>query len=183
MTAGQHATPAVRERGRWRRWRRARPFTAGLLVALGGAEMLVTLRAPLGVLLHIGPQGLAAYLVPGVLVLCGVLLVATPQQRVFYAVLSLLLGLVSWLTSNLGGFLIGMLLALVGGALAFAWTPNKHRAAPATTDVPASADPPNGSLDDTLPIEPVEVPPAEPAHHHWPAEPGTPRVTRVDDRG
>ena len=28
----------------------------------------------------------------------------------------------TWLTSNLGGFLLGMLLALVGGALAFGWT-------------------------------------------------------------
>ncbi|SCG68975.1 DUF6114 domain-containing protein [Micromonospora humi] len=139
MSTGQHAAPVARPGGRWRRWRRARPFTAGLLIALGGAEMLVTLRAPLGVLLHVGPQGLAAYLVPAVLVLCGVLLVATPQQRVFYALLSLLLGLVSWLTSNLGGFVIGMLLALVGGALAFAWTPDKHRPAPTE---PALAEPP-----------------------------------------
>ncbi|MFE9959081.1 DUF6114 domain-containing protein [Micromonospora sp. NPDC005299] len=140
MTAGRHeAAPAVRRSGgRWRRWRRGRPFTAGVLVALGGAEMLVTLRAPLGVLLHVGPQGLAAYLVPVVLVLCGVLLIATPQQRVFYALVTLVLGLVSWLTSNLGGFLVGMLLALVGGALAFAWTPAKQpRAARSAPTPPA----------------------------------------------
>ncbi|MGW5672779.1 DUF6114 domain-containing protein, partial [Micromonospora sp. NPDC003776] len=141
MSAGRHATaPAVRPTGgRWRRWRRGRPFTAGVLITLGGAEMLVTLRAPLGVLLHVGPQGLAAYLVPTILVLCGVLLIATPQQRVFYALLTLVLGLASWLTSNLGGFLIGMLLALVGGALAFAWTPDKRRIAPAPGE-PAAAD-------------------------------------------
>lgn len=141
MIAGRHATaPATRPTGgSWRRWRRGRPFTAGLLIALGGAEMLVTLRAPLGVLLHVGPQGLAAYLVPIILVLCGALLIATPQQRVFYALLTLVLGLASWLTSNLGGFLVGMLLALVGGALAFAWTPDKRRAAPAP-GAPATAD-------------------------------------------
>ncbi|MEU8337068.1 DUF6114 domain-containing protein [Micromonospora tulbaghiae] len=170
MTAGQHAAPAAGVRTRWRRWRRARPFTAGLLIALGGAEMLVTLRAPLGVLLHVGPQGLAAYLVPAILVICGVLLITTPQQRVFYAVLSLVLGLVSWLTSNLGGFLIGMLLALVGGALAFAWTPVKTRAAriapeagPAETGptevAPAQREPvdrsaPTESLDAILSAEP-----------------------------
>ncbi|MFF5056234.1 DUF6114 domain-containing protein [Micromonospora sp. NPDC000663] len=127
MSAERHqAASAVRgSRGRWRRWRRARPFTAAVLIALGGLEMLATLRAPLGVLLHIGPQGLAAYLVPAILVICGVLLITTPQQRVFYAVVSLVLGLVSWLTSNLGGFVVGMLLALTGGALAFAWTPDK----------------------------------------------------------
>ncbi|MET7969579.1 DUF6114 domain-containing protein [Micromonospora sp. NPDC005305] len=151
MTAGRHEAaeaaeaPAVsRSGGRWRRWRRGRPFAAGVLVALGGAEMLLTLRAPLGVLLHVGPQGLAAYLVPVVLVLCGVLLIATPQQRVFYALLTLVLGLVSWLTSNLGGFLVGMLLALVGGALAFAWTPAKQPrtarpAAPRDEETPAGA--------------------------------------------
>ncbi|MFC0003048.1 DUF6114 domain-containing protein [Micromonospora siamensis] len=141
--------PALRHPGgRWRRWRRARPFTAGILIALGGAEMLVTLRAPLGVLLHVGPQGLAAYLVPMILVLCGVLLVATPQQRVFYAVLSLLLGLLSWLTSNLGGFVVGMLLTLVGGALAFAWTSDKR---------PAAQRPASGAPAPPAPREPEDV--------------------------
>ncbi|MEV0879036.1 DUF6114 domain-containing protein [Micromonospora echinofusca] len=150
MTAGRHhPVPAARRPGgRWRRWRRGRPFTAGVLVALGGVEMLVTLRAPLGVLLHVGPQGLAAYLVPAVLVLCGVLLIATPQQRVFYAVLSLLLGLVSWLTSNLGGFLIGMLLALVGGALAFAWTPDKRREPAGAAATPPATGPETTDEDD-----------------------------------
>ncbi|WP_253866278.1 DUF6114 domain-containing protein [Micromonospora sp. WMMD754] len=177
MTGGQHAAPATRTRGRWRRWRRARPFTAGLLIALGGAEMLVTLRAPLGVLLHVGPQGLAAYLVPAVLVLCGVLLIATPQQRVFYALLSLLLGLVSWLTSNLGGFLIGMLLTLVGGALAFAWTPAKQRsgrAAPtAGNPPPAPREPTDDALpahDDTPPAHDAPGRDALPAHDAVPAE-------------
>ena len=156
MTVGQHAAPAARPGGRWRRWRRARPFTAGLLIALGGIEMLVTLRAPLGVLLHVGPQGLAAYLVPAILVLCGALLIATPQQRVFYALLSLLLGLVSWLTSNLGGFVIGMLLALVGGALAFAWTPDKQRAgsAPPVTAPPPPA--PREPADDPTEVVPLD---------------------------
>ncbi|WP_406078979.1 DUF6114 domain-containing protein [Micromonospora sp. NBC_00858] len=157
MTAGRHQTaPAARRTGgRWRRWRRGRPLTAGVLIALGGAEMLVTLRAPLGVLLHIGPQGLAAYLVPTVLVICGVLLITAPQQRVFYALVSLVLGLVSWLTSNLGGFLIGMLLALVGGALAFAWTPDKQRrsaGAPAEPVAPAPREPADDDDTAVLPL-------------------------------
>ncbi|WP_174535170.1 DUF6114 domain-containing protein [Micromonospora chalcea] len=179
MSPGQHTAAGVR--ARWRRWRRARPFTAGLLIALGGAEMLVTLRAPLGVLLHVGPQGLAAYLVPAILVICGVLLITTPQQRVFYAVLSLVLGLVSWLTSNLGGFLVGMLLALVGGALAFAWTPVKQRtahpeAAPAETTPaePAAAGTAPG------PREPVDgSAPTESLDALLSAEPG-PRHTRAE---
>ncbi|MBF5033480.1 hypothetical protein IRY44_27345 [Micromonospora sp. ANENR4] len=194
MSAGQHAAPAAGVRTRWRRWRRARPFTAGLLIALGGAEMLVTLRAPLGVLLHVGPQGLAAYLVPLVLVICGVLLITTPQQRVFYAVLSLVLGLVSWLTSNLGGFLIGMLLALVGGALAFAWTPVKRRApraGPAATPAdttPADTTPADTTLAGATPAgttpgprEPVDgSAPTESLDALLSAEPGPPRHTRAE---
>ncbi|MFE9914893.1 DUF6114 domain-containing protein [Micromonospora sp. NPDC005553] len=162
MSAQRHqAAPTVREtRGRWRRWRRGRPFTAAVLIALGGAEMLVTLRAPLGVLLHVGPQGLAAYLVPIVLVLCGVLLITTPQQRVFYALVSLVLGLVSWLTSNLGGFVIGMLLALVGGALAFAWTPNKDRRPTGAATEPAS--PEDEDEDDTVLLPGMQSPDPSP---------------------
>ncbi|MFJ5545062.1 DUF6114 domain-containing protein [Micromonospora chalcea] len=183
MSPGQHTAAGVR--ARWRRWRRARPFTAGLLIALGGAEMLVTLRAPLGVLLHVGPQGLAAYLVPAILVICGVLLITTPQQRVFYAVVSLVLGLVSWLTSNLGGFLVGMLLALVGGALAFAWTPVKQRpahagppatpesdeATPAATS-PAAAPGPREPVDSSAPTESLDA--------LLTAEPGPSRDARAE---
>lgn len=180
LTAGRHeAAEAAPAGGRWRRWRRGRPFTAGVLVALGGAEMLVTLRAPLGVLLHIGPQGLAAYLVPVVLVLCGVLLIATPQQRVFYALLTLVLGLVSWLTSNLGGFLVGMLLALVGGALAFAWTPAKQprsaRSAPARRDEQTPA----GAVAEP---DPVAGLPAQTGPAQAEARVGTPEAAPGDQR-
>ncbi|WP_235967161.1 DUF6114 domain-containing protein [Micromonospora rubida] len=137
--------------GRWRAWRRSRPFWGGLLVALGGAEILLTLRAPLPVILHIGPQGLAGYLGPVILLLCGVLLVAHPPQRVFYALVSLVLALVSWLTSNLGGFFVGMLLALVGGCLAFAWTPARTPrpgTAPATRPAATTAVDPMDPEDD-----------------------------------
>ena len=113
----------------FRRWRRSRPFWGGLLITLGGAEILFSEKAPLGVVLHIGLQGLAGYLLPAVMVLCGLLLWFSPAQRAFYGVLSVLLSLGTWLTSNLGGFIVGMLLGLVGGSLAFGWSP--RRPAPA----------------------------------------------------
>lgn len=40
----------------FRRWRAARPFWGGLLLALGGAEILVTQKASLKVVMHIGMQ-------------------------------------------------------------------------------------------------------------------------------
>jgi Family of unknown function (DUF6114) len=111
--------------GRWRAafrdWRHSRPFWGGLLVTLGGAEILLTYRAAFGVVLHFGLYGLAGYLVPGLLTLLGLLIVFDPAHRTFYSVLAVLAALGTWLTSNLGGFMIGMLLGLVGGCLAFGW--------------------------------------------------------------
>jgi Family of unknown function (DUF6114) len=114
----------------WRHWRRSRPFWGGLLILLAGAEILVTERLPLRVILHLGPQGVAGYLLPVVMVLCGLLLWFNPTQRVFYAILAILISLGTWITSNLGGFIFGLVLGLVGGSLAFAWTPRP--AAPAS---------------------------------------------------
>jgi hypothetical protein len=105
----------------WQRWRRTRPFWGGLLIILGGAEILLSEQAPLPIVIHVGAQGVAGYLVPIVLVLCGVLLWLSPTQQTFYSVLAVVLALGSWVTSNLGGFFVGLLLGVIGGALAFAW--------------------------------------------------------------
>jgi Family of unknown function (DUF6114) len=89
---------------------------------VGASEMLWSERAPLPVVAHIGIQGLAGYLIPAFILLCGVLLWSMPIAWFYYSLLSILLALASWITSNLGGFFIGMLIDVVGGALAFAWT-------------------------------------------------------------
>lgn len=103
-------------------WRRTRPFWGGLLVIVAASEMLVSERDPLPVVTHIGIQGLAGYLIPTFILLCGVLLWSIPNAWIYYSLLAILLGLGSWITSNLGGFFIGMLIDVIGGALAFAWT-------------------------------------------------------------
>ncbi len=46
-----------------------------MLLTLGGAEILLTEKASLKVVLHIGMQGLADYLLPALMVLCGLLTV------------------------------------------------------------------------------------------------------------
>jgi hypothetical protein len=72
-------------------------------------------------MVHIGLQGIAGYIIPIVMVLLGLLLLFNPAQRTFYSLVAVLLALGSYVTSNLGGFFVGMLLGLVGGSLAFAW--------------------------------------------------------------
>ncbi len=148
--------------GAWYRWRHSRPFWGGLLVLLGGAEILLTERAPLPVVIHVGMQGLAGYLVPAIMLLCGLMLWFYPMQRTFYSILAVLLALGSWITSNLGGFLVGMALGVVGGALAFAWTRGSGSRPPARLNPPPPRPEPSGGLnvilrppaDDSAPVRP-----------------------------
>jgi hypothetical protein len=120
------APSPTRTVNRFTRWRRTRPFWGGLLIILAGAEIFATERAPLPVVLHVGLQGIAGYAIPIVLVLLGILLWVNPAQRLFYSIVAAALVLASWLTSNLGGFLLGLLLGIIGCALAFGWVPHKH---------------------------------------------------------
>jgi hypothetical protein len=117
----------LKQPSRFRVWRGRRPFWGGLLVTLAGAEMTFLMKAPLGVLIHFGTEGIAGLLIPVVLLLVGLLLIFNPAQRMFYSVLAVLLSLASWVTSNLGGFIIGLLLGIVGGSMAFGWLPEQDR--------------------------------------------------------
>jgi hypothetical protein len=102
-------------------WRRTRPFWGGLLVIVGASEMLATEQAPLSAIAQIGFRGLAAYLTPIFILLCGLLLWLSSIARGYHSLLAILLASYSWVTSNLGGFFIGMMISVLGGALAFAW--------------------------------------------------------------
>jgi hypothetical protein len=121
-----HAAPRPSLYARYRTWRRGRPFVGALLAIIGGAEILLTVSAPLPVVIHFGIVNLIGFAVPILIILCGLMLWFAPHPRAFYASLILLLALASWITSNLGGFFIGMLIALVGGSLALSWSPNKR---------------------------------------------------------
>jgi hypothetical protein len=90
--------------------------------------MLVSERAPFQVVTHIGVTGLAGYLIPALILFCGVMLWFVPIAWIYYSLLTIVLALGSWITSNLGGFLIGMFIDIVGGSLAFAWTTDNGNA-------------------------------------------------------
>ncbi|MFI6515711.1 DUF6114 domain-containing protein [Spirillospora sp. NPDC050679] len=109
------------------RWRRARPFGAGLLIFLGGAELALVPLVPLGLVVHQGIAGISGYLVGLVLVALGCSVLAQPALNGFFGVVAILLGLTSLITSNLGGFLLGALLTLAGGVWCFAWTTRPRR--------------------------------------------------------
>lgn len=131
------------QRGRrgFRRWRRGRPFWGGLFLLLGGGQLFLSTQLSLGdIEVSFGPQGFLAVLLPLVLVLCGLLLWVTPQHRFFYSIIGTLTAVYSLLGLNLGGWFLGMLLGILGGALGFAWTPVTPRS-PATPPPPATPAP------------------------------------------
>ncbi|WP_406374895.1 DUF6114 domain-containing protein [Streptomyces sp. NBC_00647] len=125
MSSEVRTDSARSPRAGFRQWRAHRPFWGGLLLALAGAEILLTEKASLKVVMHIGMQGLAGYLLPTMMLLCGLLILFNPAQRLFYSLLGILLSLGTWLTSNLGGFFIGLLLGAVGSCLTFGWLPDQ----------------------------------------------------------
>ncbi|MCO6748242.1 hypothetical protein KQH21_08670 [Streptomyces sp. IpFD-1.1] len=116
-------------RRRFRMWRGTRPFWAGLLTMLGGVPIayLPYAELTLGQLsLRMGtPTGAGSLIIGLLLITLGLTMWFQPIVRVFAGVAAILLALVSLPVSNLGGFLIGFLLAMFGGALSISWAPGK----------------------------------------------------------
>ncbi|MFH9074956.1 DUF6114 domain-containing protein [Streptomyces alboflavus] len=106
-----------------RKWRRTRPFWGGLLLILGGAELLVVPLSPLTVLVSLGIGGIAAIGIGIALMVAGLFLWLLPHAHHYVSVNALILSVLSFAATNLGGFLIGMLLGIAGSAMGFGWTP------------------------------------------------------------
>jgi hypothetical protein len=112
----------------FRAWVGERPFFGGLLIVLSGVELFFSGQLDLGnIQVQFGIEGLQATIIPVVMALLGVLIIASPKQRVFYGVVALVLSLYSIVGVNLGGFIIGTLLSVVGGISAVAWMPRDQR--------------------------------------------------------
>lgn len=132
-------------RRRFRDWRGQRPFWAGLFTLLGGIPIAYFPYASfkLGhMTLSMSTTAGAGSLIIGVLlVTLGLTMWFQPLVRVFAGVAAILLALVSIPVANLGGFVVGFLLSLIGGALSVSWAPGKPMPEPAEAAEPAPAEP------------------------------------------
>ncbi|NXY94351.1 hypothetical protein HYE82_08100 [Streptomyces sp. BR123] len=112
---------------RFRDWRGGRPFWAGLFTLLGGLPIVYFPYADIrlgNVTLAMATTTGSGSLIIGVLLITlGLALWFQQGIRVFAGVAAILLALVSIPVSNLGGFFIGFLFAMIGGALALSWAP------------------------------------------------------------
>lgn len=155
-TPVQSAGTFTRLRLRFRDWRGTRPFWAGLFTLLGGIPIAyfpyATLKLGHMSLAMATTAGAGSLIIGVLLVTLGLTMWFQSATRVFAGVAAILLALVSLVISNIGGFLIGFLLALVGGALALSWAPGEppveaageHDGADAPTGEAAPDDMPHG---------------------------------------
>lgn len=105
------------------RTRTGRPLGAAGCLAASGVAMLLLPSSSLTVVTAPGAGGATGLLIGALMIGAGIVLAVAPDQRAVCGTAGILLALASFLTPNLGGMLLGMLLGLVGGALALAWTP------------------------------------------------------------
>lgn len=136
----------------WRAWRRSRPFWGGLSLILAGLELLaiplsgVLVHGAIKLVIYIGIGGVFGVLIGVLLIASGIALWVNPAHRMFYGIAGIILGLASFPASNLGGFFLGMLLAIIGGSIGFAWTPAAAAPAPAAAGGPASPKEPSAGI-------------------------------------
>ncbi|MFJ9557991.1 DUF6114 domain-containing protein [Nocardiopsis sp. NPDC101807] len=151
----------------WRGWRKRRPFAGGLLMILSGAVMASLVAMPVELMIQTGVGGVSSLMFGGMLAVLGLVTWFTPNQHVVTGALAGFLGLGALVLSNLGGLVVGTLLALAGGGLAFAWRPvarpprrrrRRGRHSPTAATVPAEELPAQGPAPGVAPAPPLPDP-------------------------
>lgn len=144
-TPVQSAGNLTRLRLRFRDWRRTRPFWAGLFTLLGGVPIAyfpyATLKLGTMSIAMATTAGAGSLIIGVLLITLGLTMWFQQATRIFAGVAAIILALVSLVVSNIGGFLMGFLLALIGGALAVSWAPAKPQPTAAEDGDVAPQDP------------------------------------------
>ena len=107
-------------------WRRNRPFGAGLFMLLSGIIMIVPAYLSFevsNIVIQVSTiSGVSTLLIGALFITSGLITWFKPDTRLLTGVASLILGIVALPMSNIGGFVLGTLCAVIGGALALSWT-------------------------------------------------------------
>ncbi|MBI4939192.1 MAG: hypothetical protein HY830_00405 [Actinobacteria bacterium] len=127
-------TPPPREPVTWRsrrerfaQWRGSRPFWGGVWTIVAGVYLWGLTAAPIGVVVIQGVAGISAIVICLVYILVTLVAWTQPQLRVVTGGIVIVLALAAILLTNLGGFIVGTLMGLHGGASMIAWKPFVRR--------------------------------------------------------
>lgn len=117
--------------GEGRRWirafRRTRPFWGALWLALGGVAVIRFGYYPIGLALGGGFNRSAAFILGGGMVLFAVVALFSPLYARLVGLLGVACALAAFVGSNLGGFLVGSVLGIIGGAMVWGWGEKRPR--------------------------------------------------------
>lgn len=116
----------LRPTRRWfRAWRRTRPFWGGLWTILAGLWIIKFMSFSIGLALTGGWSYSAGYVMGGGLVLFGLVAWFAPFYKGLCGLVAFLIALGAFPTANLGGFLVGSVLGIIGSSMIMSWGPKR----------------------------------------------------------
>ncbi|WP_418057744.1 DUF6114 domain-containing protein [Pimelobacter simplex] len=125
------AAQALRVLGAGRRgfrtFRRTRPFWGGLWCVLAGAWLVRSMYFSFVLAVSGGWSYSAGYILGGALVLFGLVAWFAPHYRGLVGIMAVLLALGAFVSVNLGGYLVGSVLGILGGSMIWAWGEKRPR--------------------------------------------------------
>lgn len=112
-------------RERFRAWRSTRPFAGGLLMLISGIIMVApayfTVQISDLLVMISTISGVSTLLIGALLIMFGIGTWMQPYAATYLGVLGIIVAIIAVPTSNFGGFFVGSLLGIIGGALALGW--------------------------------------------------------------
>lgn len=109
-------------------FRRTRPFWGAIVLALGGYFVArPLLGGSMAFYAAVGVRGIVPVLLGGGMIAAAAVSLLLPAQRHFPSIIATMLSIASLPLANLGGWIIGMVLGIIGAGMCFAWTPYSEK--------------------------------------------------------
>lgn len=105
----------------FRAFRRTRPFWGGLWTMLAGIWIIRAMNFGIGLAITGGWSYSAGYTLGGALVLFGLVAWFAPHYKSLVGVMAFAVALIAFVAANLGGYLVGTILGIIGGSMIWAW--------------------------------------------------------------
>lgn len=105
----------------FRAFRRTRPFWGGLWTMVAGAWIVRMMSSDLMLAFSGGWSYSAGYILGGALVSFGLVAWFAPHYRSLVGIFAFVVALAAFPAANLGGYLVGSVLGIIGGSMIWAW--------------------------------------------------------------
>lgn len=114
-------------RRQFRTFRRTRPFWGCLIISMGAYFIISPVLTTFSATVSMGTAAVSGWVIGGIMLTAAAVSLVSPGQRHFAALTAMIVSVASLVLTNLGGYIIGMALGIVGSGMVFAWTPDTVR--------------------------------------------------------